>query len=65
LSRYYNLVDHFSSQGKNGKLTVNSSIGWFTKEITGMVNLGQVDTKKSKLIQSYSRLGYEGLPGDE
>ncbi len=58
LGRYHNLVEHFSSHGKNGKLTVNSSIGWYTKEITGMVNLGQVDTDESGLIQSYSKLGY-------
>ena len=48
-----------SSRGQDGKLTVNSSIGWFTKELTGMVNLGVESKVRSKLIQSYSRLGYE------
>lgn len=58
LQRYKGLVEHFSSRGKDGKLTVNSSIGWFTKELTGMVNLGVESRSRSTLIQSYSRLGY-------
>jgi hypothetical protein len=59
MQRYERLVEHFSSRGKDGKLTVNSSIGWFTKELTGMVNLGIESKSRSELIQSYSRLGYE------
>ncbi|MFO7540066.1 MAG: hypothetical protein R6X32_18660 [Chloroflexota bacterium] len=56
--RYKALVQHFSSQGKYGKLTVNSSIGWFTKDLTGMVTLKAGNLAKSTLIESYSTLGY-------
>lgn len=58
LARYWSLVEHFSSTGKNGRLTVNSSIGWFTKELTGMETVEFPVTAKSKIIQTYSRLGY-------
>jgi hypothetical protein len=58
LARYHRLVEHFSSQGKDGKRTVNTSIGWFTKSFTGMVNLGRMANARSQLIQSYSELGY-------
>ena len=58
LARYEQLVEHFSSQGKNGKLTVNSSIGWYTRDITGMVTLKAGNVARSQLVQSYSSLGY-------
>ena len=58
LSQYHSLVEHFGSQGKNGRLTVNSSIGWFTKDLTGMVNIGEGKKADSGLIKSYSKLGY-------
>ena len=57
LTRYHELVRHFSSQGKYGKLTVNSSIGWFTKDLTGMVKLKEGNPAKSTLLESYSTLG--------
>ena len=41
LSEYHSLVEHFGSKGKNGLLTVNSSIGWFTKDLTGMKTTGR------------------------
>jgi hypothetical protein len=58
-ARYDQLVVHFSSQGKNGKLTVNSSIGWYTRDLTGMVTLKPGNLASSTLVQSYSTLGYE------
>jgi len=58
LGRYENLVLHYSQGGKKGKDIVNSSIGFYTKDLTGMVNMGEGQTAKSKLIQSYSKLGY-------
>ena len=58
LSQYHSLVEHFGSQGKNGRLTVNSSIGWFTKDLTGMINIGEGKKADSGLIKSYSKLGY-------
>ncbi|MGB3717262.1 MAG: hypothetical protein WA996_22800 [Candidatus Promineifilaceae bacterium] len=58
LSEYQNLVKYFGSKGKNGLLTVNSSIGWFTKDLTGMINIGEGKTARSSLIKSDSRLGY-------
>ena len=39
-----------------GKLTVNTSIGAYVKEITGMENTGRTAIAKSDLIQSYSVL---------
>lgn len=60
LKEYWSLVDHFSSGGKNGRLTVNSSIGWWTKELTGMATVEFPVKARSKLIRSYSRLGYGG-----
>lgn len=56
LSRYYHLVEHFSSHGKNGRLTVNSSIGWYTKDLTGLATLSFPHKAKSKLIGSYTKL---------
>lgn len=58
LTRYHELVGHYSSQGKYGKLTVNSSIGWFTRDLTGMVTLKAGNPAKSMLLESYSTLGY-------
>jgi hypothetical protein len=63
--RYDSLVEHYSSKGKDGKLTVNSNIGWYTRDITGLANLGTRGTAKSSLITSYSRLGYQELPRKE
>jgi hypothetical protein len=56
LSRYYALVEHFSGHGKNGRLTVNSSIGWYTKNLTGLATLSYPHRPKSKLIGSYTKL---------
>jgi hypothetical protein len=57
LSRYYALVEHFSSRGKNGRLTVNSSIGWYTKDLTGLAALSYPhQATKSKLITTYTKL---------
>jgi hypothetical protein len=58
LRRYEHLVEHFSSMGKDGKSTVNTNIGYYTKELTGMVNISEGNVAKSSLIQSYSKLGY-------
>ena len=58
LSRYHHLIEHFSSQGKDGRLTVNTSIGGYVQDVTGMINIGAGKTARSKLIQSYSALGY-------
>lgn len=60
--RYDDLVQHYNSGGKDGKSLVNSSIGYYTKDLTGMVNIGEGKTAKSSLIGSYSRLGYPELP---
>jgi hypothetical protein len=51
LGYYKSLVEHFSSQGKNGRLTVNSTIGLYTKELTGMVNMQEELPAKSSLIK--------------
>lgn len=56
--RYQDLVEHFSSKGKDGRSIVNTSLGWFTKELTGLATLQHgVRAEHSTLITSYSRLG--------
>jgi hypothetical protein len=60
LARYEQLVEHYSSQGKYGKMTVNSMIGRFTKDLTGMVTLQADNEPSSSLIKSFSTLGYAG-----
>jgi len=55
---YESLVEHFSSQGKDGKLTVNSSIGWYVRDLTGMLTIKAGNVSQSSLIQSYSSLRY-------
>ena len=62
LERYNHLIEHFSSQGKDGKSTVNTSIGQFTKQMTGMITLKEGVKSKSTLMKSYSKLGYKGKP---
>lgn len=57
-SEYDDLVKHFSSRGKDGKNTVNTSIGSYTKEETGMITLKDGNPSKSKLMKTYSTLGY-------
>jgi len=58
LARYDNLVLHFSSGGKKGKDIVNNNIGYYTKELGGMINIGAGVKADSGLIKTYSRLGY-------
>lgn len=56
--RYDALVEHFSSKGKDGRAIVNNSLGWYTKELTGLATLERgVRASQSTLISSYSRLG--------
>lgn len=40
---------------------VNNWIGQWTKELTGMVNIQEGVPARSRLIESYSRLGYDPL----
>ncbi len=55
---YDALVEHFSSQGKDGKLTVNAFIGWHVRDQTGMITVKAGNIAQSRLIQSYSSLRY-------
>lgn len=50
LSYYQKLVKEF------GILTVNTSIGYYVREVTGMENTGRTATSKSRLIKSYGVL---------
>jgi hypothetical protein len=59
LQRYRYLIEHYSSRGKDGKLAVNTAIGFHTKRLTGMVKIGESKKPRSSLIQSYSRLSHE------
>lgn len=54
LGRYERLVRELS------KDTVNQWIGQYTKQITNMDTILEVDAKRSKLIESYSKLRAKG-----
>jgi len=43
--------------GELSKWVVNNWIGIYTKEITGLRTLRQVDARRSTIITSYSKLG--------
>lgn len=60
LERYESLVKQFS-KGDYEPWRVNNWIGQWTKDLTGMVNIQEGIPAKSRLIESYSRLGYESL----
>lgn len=57
-TNYQELVDHFSSQGKNGKQLVNTNIGFYTRDLAGMVKIEEGNEAKSGLIQTFSTLRY-------
>ena len=52
LKRCYTLLVH-----ELGKYAVNTWIGKYTKELTGLKNLRIVDAPKDSLIKSYTKLG--------
>lgn len=60
LERYETLVKEFS-RGNYEPWRVNNWIGQWTKELTGMVNIQEGVPARSRLIESYSRLGYNPL----
>lgn len=62
---YESLVEHFSSQGKDGKLTVNSQIGVYVRDLSGMLTVKAGNVSQSTLIQSYSSLMYPPAGGDQ
>lgn len=60
VDRYWSLVEHFSSGGKDGHSTVNNWIGTYTKELTGMMKVEPSAKAQSSLIKTYSQL----MPAD-
>ena len=50
MQRYGELSDELCSW------VVNNWIGQYTKQLTGLQTIRQVDTKRSKLITSYTKL---------
>jgi len=57
-ARYVNLIEYFSSRGKNGRDIVHNNIGKYTADLTGMVSTGKVRAVDGPLIQSYTVLAY-------
>jgi len=50
-NRYKELV------ARHGEHSVNSNIGWYTRDLTGLKNLQKTQNAKSDLIKTYSELG--------
>lgn len=64
LVRYHALAAELGDTGHPAAWKVNNAIGWWTKDLAGMVTVKAGVESKSKLIKSYSRLGYvKGVGG--
>lgn len=65
LSRYHTLAAELGDASGPAAWKVNNAIGWWTKDLAGMVTVKPNVRATSGLIKSYSRLGYpEGLGAD-
>ena len=60
LRRYHALAAELGNSGHAAEWKVNNAIGWWTKDLAGMETVKAGVPATSKLIQSYSRLGYVG-----
>ncbi len=58
LTRYHDLAAELGERGESATWKINNAIGWWTKDLTGMVTVKPGVESKSRLIKSYSRLGY-------
>lgn len=59
MRRYEALVAEYSKGGRDGKATVNTGIGRYTKEMTQMVTVMAGNEAKSGLLKTYSTLRHE------
>lgn len=60
LRRYHALAVELGDSGHPAQWKVNNAIGWWTKELAGMVTVRAGERATNGLIKSYSRLGYWG-----
>jgi len=60
LRRYRALAAELGDSGHSAEWKVNNAIGWWTKDLAGMVTVKPDVPSRSKLIKSYSRLGVAG-----
>ena len=60
LRRYHALAAELGDGGHPAQWKVNNAIGWWTKELAGMVTVRAGERATNGLIKSYSRLGYGG-----
>lgn len=58
LRRYHAAAAELGDGVHSAEWKVNNAIGWWTKDLTGMVTVKAGVTATSGLIKSYSRLGY-------
>lgn len=59
LRRYETLVEDFNRHSQYGRDIANNSIGYWAKKEAGMQTVKKGVPAKSKLIKTYSRLGYD------
>lgn len=61
LQRYRALAAEPGDSEHSAEWKVNNAIGWWTKDLAGMVTVKEGEKSKTRgLIKSYSRLGYGG-----
>jgi hypothetical protein len=60
LQRYHTLAAELGDASGPIPWKVNNAIGWWTKDLCGMVTVKAGVPSTNGLIKSYSRLGYEG-----
>jgi hypothetical protein len=61
LARYRALAAELGDSEHAAEWKVNNAIGWWTKDLAGMVTVKEGEKSKTRgLIKSYSRLGYGG-----
>ena len=58
LARYHTLGAELGDSRHSAEWKVNNAIGWWVKDLAGMVTVKAGIAAKSGLIKSYSRLGY-------
>lgn len=60
LRRYHALAAELGDANGPSAWKVNNAIGWWTKDLAGMVKVKEGVPATNGLIKSYSRLGYPG-----
>ena len=60
LRRYHAIAAELGDGVHSAEWKVNNAIGWWTKDLVGMVTVKKGEKPTSTLIKSYARLGYPG-----